>query len=238
MSGFVGRAAELEQLAQHLDLAMCGQGRLVGIVGEPGIGKSRLLYEFRQSLTPGEATYLAGQCASYGVGAPFLPILDLVRAACGIAEMDALDVVGDKLRRTLAALDLDAEVWTPFLFHLLGGPLSDQLAALSPEAVSARTLDALVRMSVSASVRQPLVMVVEDLHWIDRASEAYLASLAERLAGSRILLLVTYRSAERPSLMGVGPATQIALPPLTADETAGIARSVFGAEADEEVVRL
>jgi tetratricopeptide (TPR) repeat protein len=93
-------------------------------------------------------------------------------------------------------------------------------------------------MSVSASARQPLVMVVEDVHWIDRASEGYLVSFAERLAGSRILLLLTYRSAERPSLIGAGLATQIALPPLTADETAGIARSVFGAGVDEEAVRL
>ena len=143
--------------------------------------------------------------------------------------MDALDLVADKVRRTLGALDLDADEWTPFLLHLLGGPTDDRLAGLSPEAVSARTLEALVRMSVSASARQPLVMVVEDVHWIDRASEAYLASFAERLAGSRILLLLTYRSAERPGLMSAGLATQIALPPLTVDETAGIARSVFGA---------
>ena len=238
MAGFVGRAAELKLLEEHLALAMCGQGRLVGIAGEPGIGKSRLLYEFRQGLPAGEVAYLEGQCVSYGAGTPFLPILDLVRAACGLTEMDAGDVVADKVRRALGGLSLDADEWAPFLLHLLGGPADERLASLSAEAVSARTLEALVRMSVSASGRQPLVMAVEDVHWIDRASEAYLASLAERLAGSRILLLLTYRSAERPSLMMAGHATQISVPPLTPDEAASIARSVLGAGVDEDAARL
>lgn len=237
MAAFVGRSGELKLLAQHLDLAMCGQGRLVGIAGEAGIGKSRLIYEFRQSVPPGDVTYLEGQCVSYGVGAPFLPILDLVRAACGVVESDPTDVIGDKVRRTLTALSLDADEWAPFLVHLLGGPGGERLAALSPEAVSARTLEALVRMSVSASARQPLVMIVEDVHWMDRASEAYLASLAERLAGSRILLLLTYRSTDRPALMRAAHATEIELPPLTADESAEIARSVFGAGVDEDAAR-
>jgi len=238
MAAFVGRVAELHLLERRMALTAQGRGQLVSIVGEPGIGKSRLLYEFRQTLPPSGVTYLEGQCVSYGAGAPFLPIIDVVRAACAVAETDAPDVVSDKVHRALGGLSLNPEDSAPFLIHLLGGSPGQRLAGLSPEVVAARTLQAFVMVSLSLSRRQPLVVAIEDLHWIDRSSEAYLAALAEHLVGARILLLLTYRPAERPAFADRSDATKIGLPPLTPDEVASIARSVLGAAVAEDAARL
>ncbi len=179
-----------------------------------------------------------GQCVSYGAGAPFLPIIDVVRAACAVADTDAPDVVSDKVHRTLVGLSLNPEDSAPFLIHLLGGSSGQRLAGLSPEVVAARTLQAFVMVSLSLSRRQPLVVAIEDLQWIDRSSEAYLAALAEHLVGARILLLLTYRPAERPAFADCSDATKIGLPPLTPDEVASIARSVLGAAVAEDTARL
>jgi tetratricopeptide (TPR) repeat protein len=236
MSAFVGRAAELGVLEACMARAIGGQGQIVGVAGEPGIGKSRLLREFRQTLG-GEVTYLEGQCVSYGAGAPFLPIIDLVRAGCALAENASADT--HRVQRTLGVLGLDPAEWAPFLLHLLGAPESERLAGLSAEAVNARTLEALVQMSLASSRRRPLVIAVEDHHWIDRVSETYLATLAGRIARARILLLVTYRpSSEPPSFLDRPDATRIALPPLTPEESADVARSLPGAAVDEDAARL
>jgi len=232
IADFVGRVAERRLLEERLDLAMSGEGQVVAIVGEPGIGKSRLLYEFRQGVPAGEVTYLEGQCVSHGVGTPLLPIIDLVRSACGLGEADPPDIVADKVTRTLEELGLDPEDRRPFFLHLLGAPAGERLASLSPEAVSARTLESLLQMSLSASNRRPLVLAIEDLHWIDRASEAYLFSLAAQVAKARILLIVTYRSAERPAFAATAQPAEIALPPLSADEAQSIARAVLGGADD------
>jgi DNA-binding NtrC family response regulator/tetratricopeptide (TPR) repeat protein len=238
MATFAGRVAELHLLERRLALAAQGRGQIVSVVGEPGIGKSRLLYEFRQTLAGTDIAYLEAQCVSYGTGAPFLPIMDLLRSACGVAEADAPDVVAEKVYRRLARLDVDAEKSAPFLTHLLGGATGQRLAGLSPEVVSARTLQAFVTTMLALSRQKPLVVVMEDLHWIDRSSEAYLAALAERIAGARILLLVTYRPADRPAFAEYRDATKIGLPPLTPDEVASIARSVLGDAVSDSAAQL
>ena len=237
LSAFVGRAAELGVLEACMARAIDGQGQIVGVTGEPGIGKSRLLHEFRQMLG-GEITCYEGQCVSYGAGAPFQPIIDLVRAGCGIAENASAETITHRVHRTLGVLGLDPAEWAPFILHLLGAAESERLAGLSAEAVNARTLEALVQMTLASSRRRPLVVAVEDLHWIDRVSETYLATLAGRIARARILLLVTYRPSEPPSFLDRPDATRIALPPLTPEESASVARSLPGAALDDDAARL
>jgi hypothetical protein len=238
MAGFVGRTAELQLLTRHLELAMCGQGRIVGIVGEPGIGKSRLLYEFRQSLPPGEVTYLAGQCVSYGVGAPFLPILDLVRAACGIADTDALDLVADKVRRTLAALDLDADEWAPFLLHLLGGPADDRLAGPEPGG-GERPDPGGAGPHERVGERAPAARDGRRGRALDRPRLRGVSGVLRRAPGRLPHPAAPDLSIGRATeLDRRGPRDPDRAAAAHRDETAGIARSVFGAGVDEEAVRL
>src|SRR5262249_19698317 len=140
MATFVGRVAELQLLERRMAGAAQGSGRVGGGVGGPGIGKCRLLYECRQTLNATNVTYLEAQCVSHATGAPFLPVMDLLRTACGISEADAPDVVTDKLSRRLARLGVDAEESAPVLVNLLGGDTGQRLAGLRADLVSARTV--------------------------------------------------------------------------------------------------
>ena len=203
LSRFVGRDYELEALFNPLAQAEAGRGQVVGVVGEPGMGKSRLLYEFRQSLGGQWSTYLEGRCLSYGGAVPYLPILDIIRANCGIAEGDSPSIVTNKLGSGLQEVGLDPAEWSPYILELLGiKEGTDVLAPLSPEAIKVRTFDVLRKWALRGSERRPIIIAIEDLHWIDSTSEEYLASLVESLAGSRMLLLCTYRPGLPPALGG------------------------------------
>jgi len=213
---FVGRDEALHRLGAVLAAAQAGAGRLVRVVGEAGSGKSRLVYELRRTLGGAELTTLEARCRSYGAAIPYLPILDLVRGQCGIEELDAPDVVTDKVRTTLATLGIDAAERTPFLLRLLGvkddgGTLDD----LALEVVHARTIDALRLMLLEGSRRRPLLVVLEDLHWIDDASEGYLGTLVEGLAASPILMVVTHRPDWQPRWPAPPCAEAIVLAPLS-----------------------
>ena len=234
IAAFVGRSSELRVLQARLALAREGRGQLVGIAGEPGIGKSRLLWEFRETLHRDEIAYLEGQCVSYGAMSPFLPITDLVRAACGLTDADPSDVVRDSVARALEELDLDRQSM-PFFLHLLRADPGEHLVGLSPEAVSARMIEAVLQMLLAASRRRPLVVAVEDLHWIDQASLSCLAALADRVAPMRLLLVVTYREGTHLSFLNRPYATQVALPPLSTEDCVGMARAMLGVGADDTV---
>src|SRR5215510_1001237 len=120
LSLFVG--AELERARPHALLAQVetGRGQVVGVVGEPGIGKSRLLYEFRQSLAGQRLTYLTGRCLSYGSTTPYLPVLEILRHNCGITETDRPEDITAKVHRALQEVDMAPAAWAPVLLHLLG----------------------------------------------------------------------------------------------------------------------
>jgi len=194
LSPYVGRERELTMLDELLAQVEAGHGQVVGIVGEAGVGKSRLLYEFRQRLAGKPVTYLEGRCLSYGSAIPYHPIIDLVRYNCGITDTDPGEVIGDKVRFGLQEVGMDPEDAVPYLLQLVGVKEgTERLAVLSPEAIKTRTFATLRQMSLNDSQQRPLIFEVEDLHWIDKTSEEFLASLIESLAGSSILLLGTYR---------------------------------------------
>ena len=156
---------------------------MIGILGEPGVGKSRLLREFRQSLGRERVTFLTGRCLPYATAIPYLPIIDLVRSAFGIGETDPMDVVADKLHAAFRDLDIVPADATPLLLRLLGfRPGADSLVGQSPEAIRTRTIELLRQLNVLAGRRQPMVCAVEDLQWIDQSSEAALAALVDGLA--------------------------------------------------------
>jgi DNA-binding NtrC family response regulator/tetratricopeptide (TPR) repeat protein len=229
MGTFVGRHDEMELLRSRSKLAAYGQGQIVGIAGEAGIGKSRLLFEFRWDFAGRPATFLEGRCFSFGQVIPYLPVLDLVRALCGVVDADPPEAVADKVKATLASVGLESSEAAQDLLYLLGlGDGAARLAGRSPEEIKAWIFDALNECLLRTSARQPLVVLIEDLHWIDTASEDFLATLAERLPGARILLVTTYRAGYRARWIDRSYATQIALQPLNREHAESVVRAILG----------
>jgi DNA-binding NtrC family response regulator/tetratricopeptide (TPR) repeat protein len=228
MAAFVGRKQELAVLQSRLAAAMAGQGQLVNIVGDAGIGKSRLLFEFRRLVAAQGVGYVEGRCVSYGGQIPYLPVLDLIQRGFGITEADGHEAVAAKIGAVLDGLRLDREESAPYLLSLLGfKEETTRLERLSPEAVKARTFETLKRVTLRATQSRPLIIAVEDLHWIDRTSEQLLASLAEGLPGAPVLLIATHRAGYRSPWIEKSYATQIALPPLSTEESMALAQSVL-----------
>jgi class 3 adenylate cyclase/predicted ATPase len=220
LTPFVGRERELATLEALFTQVESGQGQVVGIVSEAGGGKSRLLYEFRQRLAEKRVTYLEGRCLSYGSTIPYHPLIDVLRHNCGISETDSPAAIVEKVRFALQEVGMDPEESAPYLLQLLGvkaGTVS--LAVLTPEAIRTRTFETLKQMSLKGSQQRPLIVEIEDLHWMDKTSEAYFASLSERVAGAAILLLTTYRPGYRPPWLDKSYATQLSLRSLTPQDS-------------------
>ena len=228
-SPFVGRARELATLQELLSRVEEGAGQVVGVVGEPGIGKTRLVQELRQTLDRADVTWLETRCETYGVGIPYLPLCGLLRQLCGIGEFDTSDAMRDKLGVTLHHAAIDGERWAPYVLHLLGVKRgTEALASLSPEAVQARTAEALAEIWLKTSQRQPLVIAIEDLQFIDKASDELLGSLARSLPESAIMLLTTYRPGHTPPWMSQRHAVQLTLPRLAPADARRIVDAVTG----------
>ncbi len=212
---FVGRRDEMTMLRGRFELALAGRGQVVGITGEPGIGKSRVLFEFRRTLAADTVAYLSARSQSYGRDLPLLPIIELLRRAHGIEEDDGPDVIRDKLRSRLNVLGLPADEMTPYLARLLGsGDGIDTIAHLSPQQLHQRTLEIFRGIALASSRAGPLVIAVEDLHWMDRSSEGYLAALVDAIVEAPILLLTTYRGGHRPPWSERSYVSEVRLQPL------------------------
>jgi predicted ATPase/class 3 adenylate cyclase len=227
LSPFVGREREVATLEAVFAQVKAGQGQVVGIVAEAGGGKSRLLYEFRQRLQEKRVTYLEGHCLSYGSSIPYHPIIDLVRNNCGILETDSPEAISEKVHVALHEVGMDPEASAPYLLQLLGVKEgTEPLAVFTPEAIRTRTFETLKQMSLQGSQQRPLIVEIEDLHWIDQTSEAYLSSLVESLTGASVLLLTTYRPGYQPSWLAKSYATQLALQSLVSHNGVAVVRSV------------
>ena len=226
LSDFVGRDREMGALRALLAQVAQGHGQVVGIMGEPGMGKSRLLYEFAQHLAEEPATYIEGHCLSYGRGTPYLPVLDLLRQLCGITDADNPETASAKVYRCLEGIDTDIADDAPYLLDLLG-VLADRasLAKHRPQEIKRRVFSTLRRLIAQHSQRQPLVLAVENLHWIDPTSEEWLVSLVESLTTIPLLLLLTYRPGYRPLWMDRSYATQVALARLTPTQSVSVVQS-------------
>ncbi len=227
LSPFVGRQQDLATLQGLLGRAEQGHGQVVTIEGEAGVGKSRLLHEFRRTLAAAEVTYLEGRCLSYGSTIPYLPFMDIVRSNFGLGETDTPQMTGEKVRTGLDALGIDPSEWAPYLLHFLGcADGTEALATLSPDVVKTRTIEALRRMALAGSQRRPIVFAIEDLQWIDRTSEDTLSSLGADLTSCPILLIATYRPTYEAHWTDRSHATHIALPGLTRSDSLSVVHSV------------
>lgn len=228
LSPFVGRTRELGVLSEVLQLASQGQGQVVGIAGEPGSGKSRLLVELRRRMKGRQVIYLQGGCLSYGSGIPYLPILNMIRRASQVTEHDDDVTIAAKLRKSLEGVGSDPQLALPYFLRLLDVEAgTESLAELEPQAIKAQTFHAMRQMMHNASKKALVVMELEDLHWVDATSEDFLASLVESLGAARILLLCTYRSGYQPKWMDKSYATQLSLRRLSDQDSRTLAEAVF-----------
>jgi DNA-binding NtrC family response regulator/tetratricopeptide (TPR) repeat protein len=228
---FVGRRHDLELLESRLTSTLAGRGQVVGIVGDAGLGKSRLVFEFRRALRRRDVTWLEGRGLSYGSSVPFLPIIQMLRQNFGITDVHGAETIPDRVRSGLGAVGMDADEWAPYLFQLLGvREGTERLAGLAPEAVRSRTLDAIRQLALHGSQRRPIVLVLEDLHWIDRTSEEVVNALVEALSGAPIMFIATYRPGYRPPWMDRSYATQIAIQPLSQEDSRSVMRAALRAK--------
>jgi len=194
LTPFVGRERELELLLDGLERSKAGRGQAFSIVSEAGVGKSRLLYEFRKAVANEDVTFLEGRCLSYSRGVAYHPVIDILKANFDIHEGDGDLDIKEKVKKGLKILGADEASTLPYLLELLAVKDSgiDKIA-MSPELRKDRIIEALNRIVLHGSEIRPLIMAIEDLHWIDKSSEERLKYLLESIPGARILLIFTYR---------------------------------------------
>jgi class 3 adenylate cyclase len=194
LTAFVGRERELELLLDGYERAKQGRGQSFSIMSEAGVGKSRLLYEFTKDIMNEDVTILQGKCLSYSRGVAYHPIIDLYKSKFDIRESEQGYQIKDKIKRGLKQLGVEEASTLPYLLELLSVKDSgiDQIP-LSPEARKERMIEMMIRIPLKGAEIRPLVMAIEDLHWIDKNSEQALKYLLESISGARILLIFTYR---------------------------------------------
>jgi len=194
LTPFAGRERELELLLDGLERSKAGRGQAFSIMSEAGLGKSRLLYEFRKAVASEDVTFLEGRCLSYSRAVAYHPVIDILKANFDIQEGDGDFEIREKVQRGLKMLGADEASTLPYLLELLAVKDSgiDKIP-MSPEEKKNRIIEALKRIVLKGSEIRPLIMAFEDLHWIDKSSEDQLKHLLESIPGARVLLIFTYR---------------------------------------------
>jgi class 3 adenylate cyclase len=233
LSPFVGRQPELEALQQPLARAGAGQGQVVVLLGEPGVGKSRLVYEFLQSHHTQGWLRLESSSVSYGKATAYLPVCDLLKAYCHLEDRDDLRTVRAKVTGQILTLDATLQDTVPAILALFEAlPADSPFLSLDPLQRRRHTQEALKRLLLRESQGQPLLLVFEDLHWIDSETQAVLDSLVESLPTARVLLLVNYRPEYQHSWGSKTFYTQLRLDPLPEASADTLLRALLGPETD------
>lgn len=227
LSAFVGRDLEMTVLRRALEAANAGTSRVLGIVGEAGSGKSRMVFEFLETCRTEGRPILEARATAHGRVAPLQTVLSLMRAFFGISEeMD----IGEATGRVRSAMQrADAERDTPLLLDFLGLPLGEGETVLTDIAGRrARLLDTIKHLSRSTALANPSVLVIEDLHWLDPASEPFIEAVAQAVAGTKTLLLVDFRPGYRATWMERSFYEQVSLVPLSAGAVAVMLDRLLG----------
>jgi predicted ATPase/class 3 adenylate cyclase len=240
LSRFVGREAELAQLQRAWTRAQAGQGQIVGVLGEAGVGKSRLFHEFKAHAQSGNALVLETFSVSHGKAFAYLPLIELLKNYFQIQPRDSERSCREKVTGKVLTLDRTLEELLPYVLYLLGISERDSpLLAMDPNIRRERTFDAISCLLLRESLNQPLQLLFDDLQWLDRETEGFLNVLIERIPSTRILLLLNYRPEYQPGWGQKSYCTQMRLDPLGQIESQALLGVLLGnAAALEPLKRL
>ncbi|MHC4457525.1 MAG: adenylate/guanylate cyclase domain-containing protein [Planctomycetota bacterium] len=231
LTPFVGRERELELLLDGFERSKEGRGQAFSIVSEAGVGKSRLLYEFRKAVANEDVAFLEGRCLSYSRSVAYHPVIDTLKSTFDIGENDGDLEIKEKVKRSLKILAVDEGSTLPYLLELLSVKDSgiDKIA-LSQEMRKDRIIEALNRIVHKGSQIRPLIMAIEDLHWIDKSSEERFKSLLDSISGERVFLIFTYRPEFVQTWGGRSYHSQVNLNRLSNRESLAMATYLLGTE--------
>ncbi len=228
LTHFAGRQRELEVIKESFAKARSGHGQLVGIVGEAGVGKSRLMLELRKTIPADDYTDLEGQCLHYGSSIAYLPVLDILKSYFNVLEGDGEKSIKEKVREKFVQLDDKLLGTLPFFHELLSLTVEDEkYLQFDPQQRKERTFEALKDLFVSASQNKPLLLVVEDLQWMDRTSEEFLDYLIGWLANTSILLVLVHRPEYTHTWGSQSCYSQISLGQLSSGTSAKLVQSIL-----------
>ncbi|HKW95485.1 MAG TPA: adenylate/guanylate cyclase domain-containing protein [Methylomirabilota bacterium] len=229
LTRFVGRTAEIEELRRALALAHDGHGQLVAIMGEAGVGKSRFVHEVTRAHQPQGWHVLEASSVSYGKATNYLPVIDLLRTYFKVDDRETHHEIREKVTQRIRILDPGLEPILPALLTLLDVPVEDpDWQALDPTTRRRRTLEAIRRLLLRQSQERPLLVIFEDLHWIDAETQAVLDDLVESLVAARILLLVNYRPEYRHGWDGKAHYRPVRLEALPPENTGELLSALLG----------
>jgi class 3 adenylate cyclase/tetratricopeptide (TPR) repeat protein len=231
LTPFVGRERELELLLDGFERSKAGRGQAFSVLSEAGMGKSRLLYEFRKAVANENVTFMEGKCLSYSRGVAYHPIIDLFKSNFYVQEGDGDSEITGKVKKGLKILGADEASNLPYLLELLSVKESgiDQIA-MSPESRKDRMVETMIRIPLKGSEIRPLIMAVEDLHWVDNSSEDVLKYLLERISGARILLIFTHRPEYEHTFRGKSYHSQLTLNRFSNKGSLSMVRYLLGTE--------
>ncbi len=236
-SRFVGRASETTLLESAFERAVAGEAQIVGVVGEAGVGKSRICFELVERWRARGVPVHEAHCLSYGRALPFLPILQLFRSYFDIAERDDAAAARRKIAGTLVLLDDRFREALPLVFDFLGVPDPERpLPRMEPEARQRQLVGFVSELSRARSAREPAVILIDDLHWIDPASDALLARLLDGVGGTRTLMLLNFRPEYQAEWMRRADYQQVALRPLGREASEELLTALLG--SDGSLARL
>ena len=237
LTKFVGRQPEMDAMSRAAELATAGHGQIVAAVAEAGIGKSRLFYEFRARHQSGWAV-LEAFSVSHGKASIYLPVVGLLNAYFGIDSSDDTRKRREKVNGKILTLDRALEDTLPYLYGLLElSEGDDPLAQMDGQKRRRRTLDAIRRIVLRESLNQPLMVIFEDLHWIDAETQALLNLLTESIGSAKVLLLVNYRPEYRHEWGNQASYTQLRLKPLERESAAEMLTALLGDAAEVQALR-
>ncbi len=229
LTRFVGRDAEVEQLRRAQQLAGNGHGQVAAIVGEAGVGKSRLVYEFTHSHRLQGWLALESASVSYGKATSYLPVIDLLKSYFKIEDGDDLREIREKVTGKLLTLDESLKPALPAFLALVDVPVDDiGWQTLDPGQRRRRTLDAVKGLLLREAREQPLLVIFEDLHWIDSETQALLDGLVESLGSAHLLLLVNYRPGYQHTWIGRTYYSQMRLDVLPAESAGELLEALLG----------